>query len=196
MKTKINQKKRNVKKKIKRVEKKKKCCTPEQWGEEFESMVRVSPRPPVTFNFIKRSMDDYKLQAGDPFQGRHSFIPDTPANRRSTVDLLRPYQQKFNEREGHITDTLRYMTMPGLSSQASTATVPMTRGELGSAPAHYANGKYTPWEIVDDWKLEYYCGNALKYVCRHKHKGTPVQDIQKAIDCLLKYKANLEKETK
>lgn len=66
-----------------------------------------------------------------------------------------------------------------------------TRGELGTAPAHYSKGKYTPWEVIDDWKLDYYTGNALKYVCRHKHKGKPVEDIQKAIDCLIKYKQNL-----
>jgi hypothetical protein len=71
-----------------------------------------------------------------------------------------------------------------------------TRGELGAAPTHYSKGKFTPWEVIDDWKLDYYCGNAVKYVCRHKHKGKPVEDIQKAIDCLIKYKQNLEKETK
>ena len=69
-----------------------------------------------------------------------------------------------------------------------------TRGELGTAPAHYSKGKYTPWEIIDDWKLDYYTGNAMKYVCRHKHKGKPVEDIDKAIDCLIKYRDNLKKE--
>jgi hypothetical protein len=69
-----------------------------------------------------------------------------------------------------------------------------TRGELGAAPAHYSKGKFTPWEVIDDWKLDYYCGNAVKYVCRHKHKGNPVEDIQKAIDCLIKYRDNLKKE--
>ncbi len=188
-------KKAVVKRKARRA--KKKITSPEQWGKEFESMVRPYPRPPVTFNFIKRSMDDYKLQAGDPFHGAGKRMLDTLRGDqiRSVVDLMVPHQKKVNEREGHMTDALRYATMPGLNSQCSTGNIQMTRGELGKAPAHYSNGKYTPWEIVDDWKLDYYCGNALKYVCRHKHKGTPVQDIQKAIDCLIKYKANLEKET-
>jgi hypothetical protein len=73
---------------------------------------------------------------------------------------------------------------------------PATRGELGTAPAHYTHGKIEPWDVVKDWGLDYFTGCAMKYVCRHKHKGTPVQDIQKAIDCLIKYKENLEKETK
>lgn len=71
-----------------------------------------------------------------------------------------------------------------------------TRGELGTAPAHYSHGKFTPWEVIKDWDLEYFTGNAMKYVCRHKHKGKPVEDIQKAIDCLIEYKSILEKETK
>ncbi len=102
------------------------------------------------------------------------------------VENLEPFRFNVNKRQSHLMDVLRY----------TTSTPAATRGELGKAPAHYSNGKYTPWEIIDDWDLDYYCGNAMKYVCRHKHKGTPEQDIQKAIDCLIKYKANLSKETK
>lgn len=175
MKNKIIRKKRSVKKKVKAA---KKISSPAQWGKEFE---KLAHREPVNFNFIRPKL------SGDAFasQGTKSF-----------VDPLRPFQRKVNERESDMADALWYTSMPGLQSQCSTGNVAMTRGELGTAPSHYAHGKITPWEVIDDWKLEYYCGNASKYICRHKHKGTPVQDIQKAIDCLLKYKANLEKETK
>jgi hypothetical protein len=61
------------------------------------------------------------------------------------------------------------------------------------APAHYSKGKYTPWEIILDWKLDYFTGNAIKYICRHQHKGKPAEDIQKAIDCLVAYKKELER---
>lgn len=86
----------------------------------------------------------------------------------------------------HTFNTLKPAPREGL--------IAATRSELGTAPAHYSKGKHTPWEIIDDWKLDYYCGNALKYVCRHLHKGKPVEDIQKAIDCLIKYRDNLKKE--
>lgn len=98
-----------------------------------------------------------------------------------------PFDIRGNEE--HVTDALHYAQAP---SKIPSAVLLNTRGELGTAPAHYSKGKYTPWEVIDDWKLDYYTGNALKYVCRHKHKGKPVEDIQKAIDCLIKYKGILE----
>lgn len=171
MKNKIIRKKRIVKKKVKRV---KKISSPAQWGKEFE---KLAHRDPVEFNFIKPAL------SGDPFASQGG------AGQRLLKCL----------HEDQL-DAMRYFAFPELRQKPKATITPAgginTRGELGAAPAHYANGKYTPWEIVDDWKLDYYCGNALKYVCRHKHKGKPVEDIQKAIDCLIKYKANLEKETK
>ncbi len=60
------------------------------------------------------------------------------------------------------------------------------------SPSHYAQGKFQPWDVVKDWKLDYFVGCAVKYICRHKHKGSPVEDIQKAIDYLVEYKKTLE----
>lgn len=187
MKKKIIPKKRNVKKKVAKKSKRKvKVTFParpnlvvEQWGEAFEKLMHREPMP---FNMLKGVFTQVKREGinGDPFsiKGNEESV--------SIVDHLRPVQNKVNEREGHLTDALRY---------ASMSLKPATRGELGTAPAHYSHGKITPWEVIDDWDLEYYCGNASKYICRHKHKGNPVQDIQKAIDCLTKYKTILEKET-
>lgn len=68
--------------------------------------------------------------------------------------------------------------------------------QAGAPPAHYAHGKIEPWAVIKDWNLDYFCGNASKYICRHKHKGTPVQDIKKAIDCLQEYAKVLEANVK
>ncbi len=127
---------------------------------------KLARRPPMKFNFIHPSGGIN----GDPFCGHG--VPD--ANHDHALDAMRYYS--------HIPD--------------KPVSLKATRGELGAAPAHYSHGKITPWEVIDDWDLDYYCGNATKYVCRHKHKGKPVEDIQKAIDCLIKYKQKLEKETK
>ena len=168
MKKKIVSKKRNVKKKIKKI------SSPEQWGKEFEKLGR---RRPIKFNFLRRGV------SGDPF----SLVgnEETPVLMKP-IPFEKSYMASVLGIRTDIDPLALIDNTPVLSGN--------TRGELGAAPAHYANGKYTPWEIVDDWKLDYYCGNALKYVCRHKHKGKPVEDIQKAIDCLIKYKTNLEKE--
>ena len=47
-------------------------------------------------------------------------------------------------------------------------------------PSHYVHGKYELLDVLDDWKLDYYLGNVLKYICRHNHKGNPLEDLKKA----------------
>ena len=46
-------------------------------------------------------------------------------------------------------------------------------------PAHYKGKKWECIEIIDAFALDYYRGNALKYICRHKQKGG-IEDLQKA----------------
>ena len=49
---------------------------------------------------------------------------------------------------------------------------------------HYKNHKIQPWDIIDDWSLNYYEGNAIKYILREKHDR--VEDLSKAIHSLEK----------
>lgn len=51
--------------------------------------------------------------------------------------------------------------------------------DLGS---HYHVGGIEPFDVIEDMgDLESFCrGNAVKYLMRYKHKGTPVQDLEKA----------------
>lgn len=61
-----------------------------------------------------------------------------------------------------------------------------------SHPKHYTHGKYEFWDVVVDWNLPFLPGTAMKYICRHLHKGRPKQDIQKAIAFLNRYLQELE----
>ena len=54
-------------------------------------------------------------------------------------------------------------------------------------PNHYNHGNYEAIDVIEDWKLEFHCGNAVKYIARHKLKGHPKQDIEKAIWYLQRY---------
>lgn len=47
-------------------------------------------------------------------------------------------------------------------------------------PGHYTQGKIEPIDVIEDWKLDYHVGSALKYIARHKHKGKPLEDLKKA----------------
>lgn len=52
---------------------------------------------------------------------------------------------------------------------------------------HYRKTKINSFEVIDDWELDFYLGNVLKYIQRHKHKGTPKDDMKKAIVYLNEY---------
>ena len=48
---------------------------------------------------------------------------------------------------------------------------------------HYKNMKIQPAEFINENKLLFAEGNAIKYICRHSQKGK-VEDIDKAIHYL------------
>jgi len=53
--------------------------------------------------------------------------------------------------------------------------------------SHYKNMKIQPSEFINENNLPFAEGNAIKYICRHKHKGER-QDLEKAkhyIDMIL-----------
>ena len=57
---------------------------------------------------------------------------------------------------------------------------------------HYAKHSIQPWDIIDDWGLDYYLGNVIKYVLRDKNDR--VEDLHKAIHYLEKKIELLENE--
>ncbi len=47
-------------------------------------------------------------------------------------------------------------------------------------PPHYNFGKYEPIDVIEDWDLGFHLGNTVKYIARHQHKGSPLEDLKKA----------------
>lgn len=45
---------------------------------------------------------------------------------------------------------------------------------------HYRKFKIQPWDVIDEYELSFYAGNALKYLLRAGHKGSKVEDLKKA----------------
>tara|TARA_R110002167_G_scaffold154560_3_gene348801 strand:- start:7891 stop:8097 length:207 start_codon:yes stop_codon:yes gene_type:complete len=54
---------------------------------------------------------------------------------------------------------------------------------------HYVKHKIQPWDIIDEYGLCFYSGNALKYLLRKK--GNRKQDLLKAIHYLEKMVGDL-----
>lgn len=47
-------------------------------------------------------------------------------------------------------------------------------------PAHYTTGKIEVLDFIQDQKFGYLDGQVIKYVSRYRHKGRPVEDLEKA----------------
>jgi hypothetical protein len=56
---------------------------------------------------------------------------------------------------------------------------PKTGGNEVDHPKHYNAGRFEVIDVIEDWKLGFNDGNALKYIGRHKHKGNPLEDLKK-----------------
>lgn len=55
---------------------------------------------------------------------------------------------------------------------------------------HYKKHIIQPWDIVDEYKLNFYLGNVIKYTLRNKK--SKVEDLEKAIHYLEKEISNLK----
>ena len=51
-----------------------------------------------------------------------------------------------------------------------------------SHPKHYNSGNIETIDYINDLGIaeEFCIGNAIKYISRYKHKGSPIQDLKKA----------------
>lgn len=58
---------------------------------------------------------------------------------------------------------------------------------------HYKKHAFTPWEIIDEYKLDFYAGNALKYILRARDKNG-LEDLKKARHYLEKLISNIEQK--
>lgn len=48
-------------------------------------------------------------------------------------------------------------------------------------PNHYNQGKYEVIDVINDWKLNFNLGNAIKYIARADYKNNAIEDLEKAV---------------
>ncbi len=61
-------------------------------------------------------------------------------------------------------------------------------------PKHYTFARFEVIDVIEDWKLGYHLGNAIKYIARSKHKGREIEDLRKAMWYIQRYIEILEKK--
>lgn len=61
-------------------------------------------------------------------------------------------------------------------------------------PSHYTDGNIEVLDFIEDKKLNFHRGNAVKYICRagKKSKETEIEDLQKAVFYLNREIKNLK----
>ena len=71
-------------------------------------------------------------------------------------------------------------------------------GDVVNHPSHYTDGKIEVIEFIEDKKLNYHRGNAIKYICRagKKDPQKEIEDLQKAIWYINREIRNLKRRTK
>ena len=82
----------------------------------------------------------------------------------------------------------RQMNYTGQKNTDANQITPLPDTKLGDEiyypkidhPKHYNTGKYETIDIIEDWRLGFHCGNAIKYISRHKYKENAKQDIEKS----------------
>ena len=55
---------------------------------------------------------------------------------------------------------------------------------MAKGPAYYQRGTINVWDFIRDQGLNFHLGNAIKYICRAGHKGSKIEDLEKAIHYL------------
>lgn len=48
-------------------------------------------------------------------------------------------------------------------------------------PSHYNQGLYEVIDVINDWKLNFNLGNAIKYIARADYKNNAIEDLKKAV---------------
>ncbi len=61
-------------------------------------------------------------------------------------------------------------------------------------PSHYTDGSIEVLDFIEDKRLNFHRGNAIKYICRagKKSKETEIEDLQKAVFYLNREIKNLK----
>jgi hypothetical protein len=130
-------------------------------------------------------------------EGQMAIRPDELRQCRAELhvpDRKLRCQGEVTEQTTHLGDHWAYVDDRGNKIHWSEriATYPVLVGEPGPelcngstrlsqvGGEHYRKFKIQPWDVIDEYDLSFYAGNALKYLLRAGHKGSKIEDLKKA----------------
>lgn len=110
---------------------------------------------------------------------------------KTAKELKKEFEADYKvEPDLHVTNDGRVFDNYADHNEAYEKAIGIATKQVGGN--HYAKHTIQPWAIIDDWSLDYYLGNVIKYVLRDKNDK--IEDLQKAIHYLEKKIELLEQE--
>lgn len=99
-------------------------------------------------------------------EGNSGDVVEVPKGLHNVQDIVEKLMAERAERNGFFDDAvLDTFKLHGALRQK----------QVGGD--HYQKHKIQPWDIIDEWELNFYEGNILKYLLRRK--GNRLEDLQK-----------------
>lgn len=148
--------------------------TVEFWSEDYEFFQCYLPKKHLDFVIekatkedwnwdvvIRRALEFYQLNTLELSDDRPKF-----ADYMKKGNMVQLEHMKNNPAEEN--------------TDCHGGTIKRTEGEAVHHPKHYNSGKIEVIDFIDDQKLGFALGNTIKYICRADHKGTKIQDLEKA----------------
>lgn len=159
------------------------------------SGVGESSRTPFTLGEIELVPTGSEIKVGQTYEFQCTYDPDDEDNGlRVTVTSVSDKMVSFSPGFYHTKGSLNishFLNDFNLVEDSGTLVKPSDFDPVAK-PQHYNHGKFEVIDVIEDWGLDkdYYLGNAIKYIARHKHKDSPKQDIEKAVWYLNRWLAN------
>lgn len=150
---------------------------------------------PFTLDEIELVPTGSEIMAGQVYEYQNRDYSDDEDNGlRVTVTSVSDKMVSFSPGFYHTKGSLNishFLEYFNLVEDSGTLVKPSDFDPVAK-PQHYNHGKFEVIDVIEDWGLDkdYYLGNAIKYIARHKHKDSPKQDIEKAVWYLNRWLAN------
>lgn len=114
-----------------------------------------------------------KIKIIDPGEGAYDC-----SNKIGYITNEKSFNGKLAEKPG-INVELEDGTVWRIDPEAKVAREPVGLDSI--KPSYYNDTKITPFDVIDDWGLNFYEGNAIKYIKRagKKDGNSRLQDLKK-----------------
>jgi len=102
-----------------------------------------------------------------------------PGGRVKSYDEKAKDRQRQHKKKRSIEEGPEFKG--GVNDEPTSSRPEPPQGQNVDHPSHYNSGNIEVIDAIEDWKLGFHLGNAIKYIARADHKGKRQEDLEKAL---------------